>query len=208
MGARFLDDDARKAFKSAIESIEGQSGVEVVVALRQRSAAYLHANFAVGAAVAFAALATMLFANQSFGLVSILVDPFAVGLIAAGAVHWLPQVKRLLTRPSTRTMHVGHAAKATFVERGVHNTMDRSGLLVYISWLEKEIALVADGGLLNTWTDASLSAATLKLNAAMSSGGAAVAKELERFGPSLARAIPHREGDVNELPDDIDEGTS
>lgn len=203
MSAEFLDAEARTAFKDAIERIERESGVEVVVAMRQRSSTYFHANLAVGAAVAFASLAAMLFVDHAFSLISILFDPFVAGAAAAGIVYWLPQVKRLLTRPSTRSRHVRTAARAAFVDRGVHNTRDRSGLLVYISWLEQEIAIVPDSGLAGVWADADATAR--ELTRTMPSGGTAVAKALAALGPALARAVPRRDDDANELPDAIDE---
>ena len=86
MGARFLDHEARAAFKRAIETIEGASAVEVVVAVRRRSDAYLHANFIVGAIVAFASLAAMLFSAVDFSLPSILIDPFILGGLAVAIV--------------------------------------------------------------------------------------------------------------------------
>jgi len=49
---RFLDADARAAFKHAIETIENASAVEVVVAMRRQSASYRHANVAIAAALA------------------------------------------------------------------------------------------------------------------------------------------------------------
>ena len=206
MSAKFLDADARAAFKAAIEAIEAASGAEIVVAMRQRSASYFHANLAVGAVVAFAGLAAMLFASSTFSLTAILVDPFIAGGAAAALVHWLPQVKRLLTRPKTRRQHVRMAARATFVERGVHNTRDRSGLLVYISWLEQEIALVADSGLELAWSLPAIDDAAADLTRAMRESGVAVAKALSAYAPKLAVAIPRRDGDVNELPDSIHEG--
>lgn len=204
MGARFLDDEARRAFKQAIETIEGASGVEVVVALRRQSAGYLHANLIAGVVAVFAALAVMLFSHAEFGLMAILIDPFIAGVVVSGLVHWLPPVKRVLTHPRTRRRYVAHAAKAAFVERGVHNTRDRSGLLLYISWLEQEIALVADSGLLAAWTPEAVAAAEAKLTAAMPRGGVVLARELATFASALGVAIPRREGDINELPDDID----
>lgn len=205
MGARFLDHEARAAFKQAIEAIEDASSVEVVVAVRRRSAGYLHANLLVGAAVAFAALAVMLFSDHAFGLVAILFDPFIVGALAAAAVELLPGVKRLLTLPSVRRKHVAHAARATFVERGVHNTMDRSGMLVYISWLEQHIALVADSGIENAFTREAIEAAEREVNAAMPNGGVAVARALESYKARFGTVMPRRAKDLNELPDAIDE---
>lgn len=200
----FLDPAARAAFARAVEAIERASAAEVVIAVRRRSAPYLHANLIVGAAAAFAALAVTLFSDHVFGLGAILVDPFVVGGAAGAAVELLPGVKRALTTRARRQGEVLRAARATFLERGVHRTRDRSGILVYISWLEQEVALVADSGIEPPLSGDAGAAATRALTAAIARGGATVAAELERLAPALAAALPVRPDDVNELPDAID----
>jgi putative membrane protein len=137
-------------------------------------------------------------------LTSILIDPFVVGALAGAVVQLLPSVKRLLAPAVVRHGHVIRAARATFVERGVHNTRDRSGLLVYIAWLEREVALVADSGLERKLPAGVREQAEGALSAAMSRGGAAVARALEQLAPALAAAMPPRPDDVNELPDVVD----
>lgn len=206
MGARFLDDEARAAFKQAIEAVEDASAVEVVVAMRRRSARHGHANVAIGAVVAFLGLAAMLYASQTFSLSSILIDPFIVAVLAGAAVELLPFIKRWLTTPAARRRHVTRAARATFVERGVHNTTGRSGMLVYISWLEREIAIVPDIGIAAALPEGAIAKLENELTRAMRTGGTAVANKLAACAPAMAAAMPHREDDVNELPDAIDEG--
>ena len=201
---RFLDDDARAAFKRAIEAIENASAVEVVVAVRRRSADYHHANAIAGAFIALAGLAAMLYSSATFSVSSILVDPFVVGMAAAALVELTPQVKRLLTPAARRRRDVTRAARATFVERGVHATTGRSGVLVYISWLERQVALVADIGLARALPADALARAEAELTRAMPRGGVEVARRLETLAGELSRAMPHRADDVNELPDAID----
>jgi len=202
VGARFLDDEARAAFKQAIEAVENASAVEVVVALRQKSARYIHANVIVGALLAFAGLAVMLYAESTFSLASILADPFVVALLGGAAVELLPFVKRGLTTRRVRQHHVTRAARATFVERGVHNTTGRTGLLVYISWLERMIVVVPDSGI----PPEAVAGLSDDLTAAMANGGVAVARRLETIAPPCAECLPHQADDVNELPDALDEG--
>ena len=204
VGAKFLDEEARDAFKQAVETIENASAVEVVVAVRRRSDRYVHANAIFGALVAFAGLATMLFASAEFGLTSILVDPFVLGIGAGALVELLPVIKRVLTPATWRREHVERAARATFVDRGVHNTTERSGVLVYISWLEQQVALIPDSGLARTLAPEAILEAEATLTAAMRRGGAAVARALGGLATQLGAAMPRREGDVNELPDAID----
>jgi putative membrane protein len=202
--APFLDAAARAAFERAISTIERSSAVEVVIAVRRRSAAYLHANVAIGGVAAIAGLAAMLFGEHVFALSSILVDPFVLGGILGAVVELLPGVKRLLASPAIRHREVVRAARATFVERGVHNTRDRSGVLVYISWLEREVVLVADSGLERRLAGEAREHAEQALSAAMVRGGTAVARELEQLAVALGTAMPHRDDDVNELADAID----
>lgn len=204
MGARFLDDAARAAFKRAIETIENASAVEVVVAVRRQSDAYVHAHAIVGALVAFATLAITLFAPHDFSLLAILADPFLLGIGGVGVAHLLPGVKRALTPKYVRRAAVERAARSVFVERGVHVTTGRSGLLVYISWLEREVALVADVGLAAALPDDALQVASRDLSSAVSQGGSAVARFLEALAPQMGKAMVHRDDDVNELPDSID----
>jgi putative membrane protein len=195
VSAQFLDDAARAAFARAIAEIEAVSAAEVVVAFRHQSAPYRHANLIVAAVVAFVSLAVMLFVDHQFSLAAILIDPFIMALVAGLAMERLPAVKRVLTPRARRHVEVERAARATFIERGVHATRDRTGLLVYISWLEQDIALVPDIGV-------QLPAdAETKLTAAMARGGAAVATELATYAKAFAESAPRRAGDINELPD-------
>ena len=202
VSTRFLDDEARTQFARTIEEIEKTTAIEVVVAVRRRSAGYLHANVIVGGIVAVLGLAAMLFAQTPFSHLAILVDPVIVGLAAGTAVHWLPGVKRVLTPRKLRRRAVLAAARATFVERGVHNTLGRSGLLLYISWLEQHAMVIVDSGLAIP-ADA-LARWETELSASMRHGGAAVAKRFGELVREVAAASPRRADDLNELPDAID----
>lgn len=200
----FLDDEARRGFKQAVEAIENASAAEVVIAVRRRSATYRHANVAVGVIVAFVGLAITLFAEAEFSLAAILFDPFVVGGLAGAIVELAPAAKRALTPARWRDREVVRAARATFVERGVHATTGRTGILVYISQLERQVALVFDTGLQRALSAAARADAERALTAAFPRGGAAVATALAQLAPALAAAAPHRDDDVNELPDAID----
>jgi len=201
---KFLDAAARTAFGQAIAAIEQASAVEVVVAVRRCSASYRHVNVAIGAVVAIAGLAVMLFSDHVFALSSILVDPFVLGGLAGAFVELLPDVKRRATPAAIRDRTVLQAARATFVERGVHNTRDRSGILIYVSWLERRVVLVSDSGVARRFMAEAHHRAEQALTEAIRHGGAAVARALEGLAPALAAAMPRRSDDINELPDAID----
>ena len=49
MSKRFVNDEAKRAFKDSIEAIEACSSAEVVVTVRHHSGSYLHADLIVAA---------------------------------------------------------------------------------------------------------------------------------------------------------------
>lgn len=204
MAARFLDDAARAAFQEAIEAIEARSSAEVVVALRRQSAGHLLSNLLVGGVAAFLALAYMLFATHQFSLVSILIDPFIVGVGLGALTELVPPAKRLLVPPSLRHAAVARAARAAFFDRGVANTRARTGVLVYLSWLERCAIVLPDSGVATGFRAEGAARLQAKLTAAMAVDGVAVARALGAVASELSAAMPRSEDDVNELPDAVD----
>ncbi|HVV84952.1 MAG TPA: hypothetical protein VHE35_17935, partial [Kofleriaceae bacterium] len=127
MAVRFVDAASREAFRSAIQRIEAASSAEVIVAVRRRSQSYAHAHVLAGAAVAIAAHAYMLYAAHPFPIPALLIDPVLAG-VAGGFLSrlWLG-VERWLTPPGVRARAVARAARAAFLERGVHRTKGATG---------------------------------------------------------------------------------
>lgn len=204
MAARFLDDAARAAFQEAIEAIEATSSAEVVVALRRQSAGYLLGNVLLGCAAAFLALAYMLYSAHQFSLLSILVDPFVAGAGIGALAELVPAAKRLLVPAGQQRFAVARAARAAFFDRGVANTRARTGLLVYLSWLERRAVVLPDSGVPRGFAAEGAQALEARLTAAMAGSGAEVARVLRGVAGELAVAMPRGEDDVNELPDAVD----
>ncbi|HRC55629.1 MAG TPA: hypothetical protein PKU97_06885, partial [Kofleriaceae bacterium] len=176
MAARFLDDAARAAFKEAIEALETASSIEVVVALRRQSSGNLLPNLVVGCAAAFFALAYMLYAKHQFSLLAILIDPFVLGLGLGLVVELVAPLKRRLSPRGRRRFAVERGAKAAFYDRGVANTRARTGVLIYLSWMEQDAVVLADSGVPAAWRDGARGELERKLAAAMPHGGARVAE--------------------------------
>ena len=204
MGVVFLDDAAAAGFATAIETIELASAVEVVVAVRKHSGTYHHANAIIGFAVTAAALATVVFADREFSLAGIVLAPLVFGLAAAFATELAPPLKRALTPRGHLRACVLRAARATFFERGVHNTSGRSGVLAYVALLEREVVLVPDSGLAAALPLEALARTETAMTDAFGKGGVAVAAAMKDLAPHCARAMPHATNDVNELPDVVD----
>ena len=200
---QFANPAARTAFTTAIRTIEQQSACEAVVAIRRQSSTYAHVHALVGALTVFAALAFALYAEARFSTLTILLEPFAVGLIAALAVEWLPAVKRVLTPRRMRQRAVERAARATFYERGVGNTTGRTGILFYISWQEQLVAVIPDAAVQTALGSVRIASIAVSLCKTMPRGGVAVAECIAALAPELA-VMPRSFSDVNEISDALD----
>jgi putative membrane protein len=196
----FFGDEARREVSAAVKFVESTSAAELVVAVRHQSGNYRSADYLAGALGGFAMLVLLLFHPHAFAVRTMPLDVAAVFAIAAWASSKSPFVRRLLTSPRSRAQNVAQAARAAFVDLGVSKTRGRTGVLVFVSMLERTAEVVGDLGVAPECLRAELPA--LK---------AAVAKEdlrafitaLRAFSSPLCQALPRAADDVNELPDEM-----
>ncbi|MCA9686823.1 MAG: hypothetical protein KC457_31950, partial [Myxococcales bacterium] len=131
--AAFLSEHGKQALRGAIEAVEARSCAEVVIAVRDHSGSYLHADLITGGLAAVASVAALLYAPVDFALPWFLIDPLVVGVLVGVLASRLPGLRRLLTPASARAARVQVGAQAAFFARGVRRTRQRVGILVYIS---------------------------------------------------------------------------
>jgi putative membrane protein len=205
MASGFLANGADAELKRAITTVEACSSAEIVIAVRRRSARWHHAHLIVGAVVAFAALSFMLWDEHVFALASIWIDPFVAGAVAGAAVQLLPMLQRALTPRRARRKAVRRAALVAFHERGVRRTTGRTGVLVYVSLLERMAEVVPDDAVLRAAPLDEWRAATHEIDLAVARGGRATAAAIAALADVLGPCLPVSADDVNELPDDIDD---
>lgn len=207
MAQPFLTEAAKQALTDAVRDVESRSSAEVVVAVRPRSGSYLHADLIAGILAAVAGLLGLLFSPWPFDLVWFVIDPLLAGALGAFLASRLPAVRRALTFPQVRRRQVETAARATFVEKGVHGTSGRTGLLVYISLLEREAAVIHDFGVEPLATTEGWRAAVEAIEQAVRRGedGVALAALVRALGDLLAPALARGAQDVDELTNEVSE---
>jgi putative membrane protein len=180
----------------AIHELERCSCAEVVVEIRARSGSYAHADARFASLLAFVALLVLLFSPW----------PFAPGWVAIDvAVVWILAIfirsdsaRRLMTTGRERDTQVRVLAASVFHDRGVANTSEEVGVLVYLSVMERRIEILADRGVLEA-------VPVLEWNrlVAEARGSDATPEKLadvvRALTPLLERHLPVREGDVDEL---------
>lgn len=179
------------ALTAAVATIEARTSAELVVVVARRTGRGwgLRAACAAGSGwVTTALLCWSPWAFHDLAIPGYTALASAVGFVIGG----LPLVVRLLPLP-VRERAVRRAARAAFVEEGVHTTPERTGVLVYASSVEGVGAIVADEGVLTVVPSARLDALRVDPDDLPAS--------LTTLGDLLAAALPVRDGDVNRLAD-------
>ncbi len=202
MEADFFSERARREVASAVRDIESATAAEIVVAVRHASARYRHVDYLVGALLSFGVLLILLFHPHPFAVATMPLDLLVTFALGAAASAHSPTLRRLLSSAAFRREQVGRAARSAFVELGVSRTRGRSGILVYVTMLERAVELVCDCGVDDCAKTAAFQQAASQLSRTLPDLDAFVTA-LRALREPLAAALPRAADDVNELPDDL-----
>lgn len=188
----------KERIAEAVQALERCSCAEVVVEVRPRSGSYAHADARFASLLAFVALLVLLFSPWTFAPVWVAVDVAAVWFLGLFAARRSDGVRRLMTAESERAAQVRLIAASLFHDRGIANTREETGLLVYLSLMEGRLELMADRGVLEAvpaleWNR--IAAEARRRQATMQT----LVDVLRALAPLLERHLPARGGDVDEL---------
>jgi putative membrane protein len=192
-----------------VASLESNSAVEVVVVAAEESGHYRDVDHELAFVVSMMGLVFLF--NGPVEISDTLAEtwtvPCAVLFYACGLfiARRLDPIRRLLTTRQRRHQQVLDRARAAFVEERIASTRDRSGLMLFVSGFEREAVFLTDLGV-----DAVIPAAVF--NTIQSSWASCpnlakleeqVLAQLPKLAEPLAKALPRRVDDVNELPDEV-----
>jgi putative membrane protein len=116
-----------------------------------------------------------------------------------------PLVKMAFVAGKRRDVAVREAALRSFYEKGLHRTREGTGILFYLSRLERKVWVLADRGIhgkihQNTWNRL---AAMVSQGMREGHGCEALLDAVREAGVLLAAHYPVSPGDVNELSDEV-----
>ena len=199
----FFDDAAKVAVRAAVQRVESQTSAELVVTVRrQAGASYVAADLGAGAIVALVMLTVVLFVDKEFATAWIPLDVTVAFALGALTCRNVTSVRRLLTPGSRRREEAKRAGCAAFHDMGIGRTSGNNGILVLVALFEREVAVIPDVGV----DPALVAPAARAMQAAVARANPdfpAFVAALDALGPALATAMPRRDDDVNELPDDM-----
>ncbi len=172
--------------------------------MRHASDHYRDADFLWGFIAAEIVLALLLFLPQTFLVETMPVDLVIGFVLGAFLSAHAPELRRLLVLRRRREESVLRAARAAFVELGVARTRGRSGVLVYVSVLERRVVVLGDLAIDAVGMGERWRAAIARLDGALRPPRLdELVAAIGDLGAPLAAILPHAAADLNELPDEV-----
>lgn len=201
-----FDDNFRTKLYEGVAEIENHSQAEAVVIIKKSSGNYAIYSFAAAAIICFVLFSFFMFAPFEYDTyymygVSVLVFGAALALLT-----FIPALQRLVIPKKTRRKNTEIYARAIFQKGMIYNTMEHTGFLIYCSVTEKEAIFMPDHGITLLFDDADIQKINSMVNNIFNAADvpAEILRVMHETVPIFAKYLPHREDDINELPDDLD----
>ena len=196
---QMFDAAARDAVEQAVREAERRTSGEIVPVVVDRSHDYAGVRAVAAALLALASGAAMLAAGLDpvLWLIPAQIAAFALGYWLAGRRALLRQ----LIPDGIREQAVDRAARLAFLEHGLVETRDRSGILIFVSLLEHRVEVLADRGIAGivepgTWDGV---VDTILHGIAERRAEQGMVEAIRLCGDLLAAAFPPRPDDTDEL---------
>ncbi|WP_072906179.1 TPM domain-containing protein [Malonomonas rubra] len=200
--SEFFTQEEQQRIETAVKAAEAKTSGEIVPMVVDESYDYPRAELIGGGTLG---LAVGLLVSWAFGGESIwwFLPVFMISFfLFQQLIRRLPDLKRKLINPEELDVEVREKALVSFVEQGLHETRDKTGILILISLFEHRVQVLADSGINakvpeHTWEEiVEIITAGLKSDDAC----AAVCNAVERCGELLQENFPIKDDDSNELP--------
>jgi putative membrane protein len=150
--SRFSSEDLAR-IKAAVFEAESKISGEIVPVFVETSGTYTIANYRGGLIAAVSAFLTIIFLDryaQHYAIYDpliILIVFLVAGVIGGFASHYILPLKRRLIDQQQLDASTRVRAERAFLEQEVFNTRERTGILIFVSFFEQEVIIMADKGI-------------------------------------------------------------
>ena len=201
----FFTEAERQRIAATITEVEKTTSGEVAAMVVTTSDTYPEATLLAGLTIGglTALLITDLFLGDSLGY---FVPLMVASTVLIGALSKIfPPLLRLFIPTSRLEARVAERAIRAFYEKKLHTTRDNTGVLFFISLLERKVWILADSGIYQKISQDALMAHANDIAAGIKQGAAcnALCREIEAVGVILARHFPSKPDDTNELSNEV-----
>jgi putative membrane protein len=184
--------DARLRIEAAIAEAERSTAGEIVVDVVAACGDYAHVPWRLGVLLAGAVLLGLALLPLGIPL-SAVFGAQLVALAVGLGLGRLPSVRHHLVSDAIQEAHVAQRARRSFKEYGLARTAARTGILIFVSLLERRVVVLADEGIDRALgTGESWDAVVELVLAGIRDGRAAAGLEaaVRRCGEILAAHVP------------------
>ncbi|HEY5513957.1 MAG TPA: TPM domain-containing protein [Geomonas sp.] len=203
--AEFFSDADKELIRRAVADAESRSTGEIATMVvpeseRYREAEQLGALLVTGLVAVIAAVVLHHVTIWTYiPLVCLLFFPIL------GLFRRFPRLKLSFVGPRRQAEAVRDRALRAFYEKGLYRTREETGILVFISLLERKVWILGDRGINEKIPAGSWQSLADELAAGIRSDRAvaALCRVVAACGSELAHHFPRRADDRNELSDEI-----
>jgi len=192
----------RERLARAVAAAERATAAEFVTVLARRADGYAFIPLAVAGVAALLGAAVALAAWPGLGARELLAVEVAVFAATALALRW-PRLLLACVPRAIRRRRARRLARELFLDLGLLNTAERTGVLLFVAAGERHVEIIADRGVAALIDDAAWQAVVDRFVATVKAGAFAdgLVAAVEDCGRLLAARLPAAAGDRNELPD-------
>lgn len=196
-----ISEDGHRRISAAIKLAESRTRGEIVCVLARSSSEYGYIPL-LWAAVAALMLPWPLIVFTDLAVQIIYAAQLAI-FIALAVLLSLPALRLWLVPRRVQRLRAHRAASEQFLIRGISQTSERCGILIFVSLAERYARIIGDSGIADKILQAEWQATVDALIAGCRSGEIAegFVAAIGRSGDILAQHFPPTSVDKDELPD-------
>jgi len=202
---RFFNAAQKEAIRQAVADAESRTSGEIATMVVDESDRYMEAENLGGVLVAGVVAAAIAIPFHHVTIWSYIPLVCLLFFPVRFLLRRYPRLKLSFVGTRRQAEAVRLRAVAAFYEKGMHRTTEETGILIFISLLERKVWILGDRGIDLKISPESWQALARQLAAGLRSGEAkeALCQVIDACGTELARHFPRRSDDRNELSDDL-----
>ena len=190
-----LNEETLDQLESRVAHLESGTTVEVVMVMTARADNYKDLSLLTAIVSAWTFLLLAVFSPWEVDSYWLPLDILLIGGLSYYLSAHSPPWIRALSSKKRRMAAVKQGAERCFTSEQVASTLERTGLLVYVAFLEQQVYCLADGGITATIPEAKFNSLpwSTKNIEGLEAG-------LDALDALLQEALPSREENPDELP--------
>ena len=201
----FFSAEEKEKLKAAISEVESKTIGEVVVMVVDQSDQYIEAEILGGVILGslLSLILSLLFFHSSIW--SYVPLSFLFFFPCRFLFKKAEALKKLFIGTRRKEEAVRLRAERVFFEKGLYKTKKNTGVLFFLSLLERKIWVLADKGIYEKMDQETLNRYANEVSKGVREGRAcdALSHAIQEVGALLSRHFPITADDTDELPDDV-----